>query len=63
MKDIKELKCTCGATWEDLMPLEYDDTIVEDGQIIVVENYECLDCETIHKVEFEATVNKITKIK
>ena len=64
MKDIKELKCTCcGATWENLMFLDYDDVIVEDGQIMVVEKYECLDCETIHKVEFEATVNKITKIK
>ena len=45
------------------MWLGYDDTIVEEGQIIVVESYECLDCERIHKVEFEATVNKITKIK
>lgn len=63
MKDIKELKCTCGATWESLMWLGYDDTIVEEGQIIVVESYGCLDCGTIHKVEFEATVNKITKIK
>ena len=45
------------------MWLGYDDTIVEEGQIIVVESYGCLDCGTIHKLEFESTVNKITKIK
>ena len=63
MKNIKDLKCTCGATWEDLMWLGYDDTIVEECQIIVVESYGFLVCGTIHKVEFESTVNKIKKIK
>lgn len=63
MKDIRELKCKCGATWENLMWLKYDDVDVEGGEIFVTESYECLECEEVIHVEHIATVKRIEEIK
>lgn len=62
MKDIKELKCDCGAKWGQLMWLNYRDTIVEENEIYVIELYECELCEKVIEVEHIATTKEIKRI-
>lgn len=63
MKDIRELKCECGATWEEIMWLKFGDVDIENNEVFITEKYECLECGKIIEVEHIATVDKIQRIK
>lgn len=62
MRDIRELKCNCGAKWENLMWLDFQDVTCEHGEITLTESYECLECGEVLHVEFEATIKKMKKL-